>query len=97
MKMRIGLNWLIGNRRCWGVAICGMLLLPLVLGAGCKPVRFFERNACDILNCDTLFFLDDMFPLAGGPTGGGGTSGADGTTGAAGTADSEEEDGGHLH
>ena len=89
--MRIDSSRLTGKRTCWGAAICVMLLLYLVLGAGCKPVRFFERNACDILNCDTLFFLDDMFPLAGGP------SGAAGPTGAAGTSDSEEEDGGHLH
>lgn len=89
--MRIDSSRLTVKHTCWGGAICVMLLLHLVLGAGCKRVRFFERNACDILNCDTLFFLDDMFPLVGGPTG------ADGPTGAAGTSDSEEEEGGHLH
>ena len=56
---------------------------------GCKPGQFLQRNACELLNCNTLFFIDDMFPLATQPGGGGGGGGA--------AEPEEEEGGGHLH
>ena len=60
---------------------------------GCKPGQFLQRNACELLNCNTLFFIDDMFPLATQPSGGGGGGGASGDM------DMEEDDegGGHMH
>ena len=59
-----------------------------VMGCDFNPVNYFSRNACDFLNCDVLFFVDDLLPLSGGPVGTGGTA-AD--------AGGEDEDGGHAH
>ena len=70
-----------------------MLLAIFSSMLACKPGQFLQRNACELLNCDTLFFIDDMFPLAtqsGGGTGGAGSGGV--------AAEPEEEEGGgHLH
>ncbi len=54
----------------------GCLLLP-ALGMGCSfdPLKYFSRNACEAFNCDTLFFIEDLFPLSAAPladAGGGG-------------------------
>ena len=57
----------------------------------CKPGQFLQRNACELLNCNMLFFIDDMFPLAVQPGGGGGGGGG------AAEPSEEEEGGGHLH
>ncbi len=48
----------------------GCLLFP-ALGMGCSfnPLKFFSRNACEVFNCDTLFFIDDLFPLSAAPMG----------------------------
>ena len=70
-----------------------MLLAVLSFMVACKPGQFLQRNACELLNCGVLFFIDDLFPLAvqpGGGTGGGGGGGAS-------EPSEEEEDGGHLH
>ncbi len=63
------------------LAIC--LLFPALAG-GCSfdPLKYFSKNACDMLNCDVLFFLEDLFPLSARPAGGGGDAAA-GTGGAA--------------
>ncbi len=62
------------------------LLLP-ALGAGCSfdPLKYFSRNACEVLNCEELFFVTDLFPLSAEPTG---------TAGAASEA-AEEDEGAH--
>ncbi len=74
----------------------GSLMLIAVLSSmvACKPGQFLERNACELLNCDMLFFIDDIFPLATQSGGGGGGGG-----GASNDMDmeDEEEGGGHLH
>ncbi|MCH7685869.1 MAG: hypothetical protein IH899_04170 [Planctomycetes bacterium] len=67
-----------------------MLLAVLSSMVACKPGQFLQRNACELLNCDMLFFIDDMFPLAAQPGGGGGGGGAA-------EPSEEEEGGGHLH
>ena len=68
-----------------------LLAFPLLaLGCSFNPARLFARNACDLLNCDVLFFVDDMFPLSAAPIGGGSAA----PTGA---AEVEEEEGGHAH
>ena len=63
------------------------LLLP-ALGTGCSfdPLKYFSRNACDMLNCEVLFFVDDVFPLSAAPTAGGSQDAA-----------VEEDAGGHAH
>ena len=69
----------------------GLMSLAILSSmVACKPGQFLQRNACELLNCNMLFFIDDLFPLAaqpGGGTGGGGAS----------EASEEEEGGGHLH
>jgi len=70
-----------------------MSLAILSSMVACKPGQFLQRNACELLNCDMLFFIDDLFPLAV-PSGGGGGGGG----GAADVMEMEEEEGGgHLH
>lgn len=59
------------------------------MGCDFSPVNYFSRNACDFLNCDVLFFVDDILPLSGAPIA---TSG-----GAPAEADSADEGGGHAH
>ncbi len=51
----------------------GCLIVP-ALGTGCSfnPAKYFSRNACEVFNCDELFFIDDLFPLSAAPTAGGG-------------------------
>jgi len=55
------------------VALCA-----IVFAAGCSfsPLKFASRNACEFLNCDVLFFVDDLLPLSGGPEESGGDAAA---------------------
>ena len=77
-------------RRGLSTVLIGTLLLlyPLLAG-GCKPSQFLQKNACELLNCDYLFFIDDLFPLAAAPSGNGG--GGEAASGG------EEEEAGHMH
>ncbi len=55
------------------------LLVPALAG-GCtlKPAKYLSRNACEFLNCEELFFIEDLFPLSAQPTGdAGGMSGGE--------------------
>ena len=66
-----------------------LLAFPfLAMSCSFSPARFFARNACDIFNCDVLFFIDDLFPLSAGPMGGAGEPADEAE---------EEEGGGHSH
>ena len=65
-----------------------MLLAVLSSMMGCKPGQFLQRNACELLNCNVLFFIDDIFPLAVQSGGGGAPDAMD---------MEEEEGGGHMH
>ncbi len=69
-----------------------MLLVGLSSTVACKPGQFLQRNACELLNCDMLFFIDDLFPLAAQSSSGGGA----GSGGAAAEPD-EDDSGGHMH
>ncbi len=71
-----------------------MLLAVLSSTVACKPGQFLERNACELLNCDMLFFIDDLFPLAVQPGGGGGGGG---TADAMNMEEEEEEEEGDAH
>jgi hypothetical protein len=68
-------------------ALCLALLVSVVTITGCKPGGYLAKNMCNIFDCDTLFFIEDIFPLSARPAGatGSGSSG----TGAA--AEEEEE------
>ena len=80
--------WKVFSRTAAGLT----LLVFLSLAVACKPGQFLQRNACELLNCDVLFFVDDMFPLAAQSGGGGGGGGSDGMV-----MDEEEEDDAHMH
>ncbi len=60
-----------------------------LLGCDFNPVNYLSRNACDFVNCDVLFFVDDILPLSGGPIAVGG--------GVAAEASGDEEEEGHAH
>jgi hypothetical protein len=49
-----------------------MLLVSLAAVAGCNPLGYLSKNMCNIFDCDTLFFIEDIFPLSQRPTAGGG-------------------------
>ena len=70
----------------------GCLLFP-ALGMGCSfdPLKYFSRNACEALNCDTLFFIDDLFPLSAAPLGDAGAGGGMDMD------EAEDDGGGHAH
>ncbi len=57
------------------LALSAPFLPGMVSGVACfpeDPLKYFSRNACDFVNCDVLFFIEDMFPLSERPQGGGG-------------------------
>ncbi len=53
-------------------ALCLVAALTMVAGVGCNPASYLSKNMCDIFDCDTLFFIEDLFPLSQRPTAGGG-------------------------
>ncbi len=73
--------------------MCGAALAASLFVMACdfNPVNYMSRNACEVLNCDALFFIDDLLPLSAAPTGDAGTGGG---------MDMDEADddgGGHAH
>ena len=81
-------------RNVWMHGMLALIGVPLValLVAGCDPTNFVARNACAFLNCDTLPFVDEIFPLSAGPA-----VASDGGGGGAMVMPEEEEGGGHMH
>ena len=57
------------------------------------PLNYMSRNACEVFNCDELFFIEDMLPLSARPAG---NSGSGGETVMVMDED-EDEGGGHAH
>ncbi len=77
------------------IAMCVPLASFSVTGVACVPddvLKYFSRNACDFLNCDVLFWVEDIFPLSQRPMVGGASA-----SGGAAEASEEEEEGGHIH
>ena len=76
------------------IALLGILLLCPLVGSGCNPLGYFSKNACELLNCGKLFFLEDIFPLSTRPTTGAGTA----LTAGEGTSGDEvpDDDDGHA-
>ena len=58
-----------------------------------NPLNYMSRNACELFNCDELFFIEDLLPLSARPTGDAGAGG--GVVMDMGEA--EDEGGGHAH
>ena len=78
------------------VAMCAPLLHFTIFGLVCSPndaLKYFSQNACDFVNCDVLFFVEDMFPLSQRPTMSGGVA----SSGSIEVGAEEEEGGGHMH
>lgn len=75
-------------------AMCAPVLSFTLFGfLGCgsfDPVNYFSRNACDFLNCEVMFFVDDVLPLSAAPM-------ASMAMAEAGGSEGEEEEGGHMH
>ncbi len=69
-----------------------LLLSSTMFGfGGCGSsdlLKYFSRNACNFLNCDVLFWVEDIFPLSERPMMGGAAA-------SGGAAEEEEEMGGH--
>lgn len=79
------------TRRLMKTALCTALVVLPILGTACSfnPASYFAKNACDVLNCDDLFFIEDLFPLSKRPTSGGGGESA--------AVEEVDDDGGHGH
>lgn len=60
------------------IALLGILLLCPLVGSGCNPLSYFSKNACELLNCGKLFFVEDIFPLSTRPITGGETTSTSG-------------------
>jgi len=41
------------------------------LRQGVVLLKYASRNACEFVNCESLFFVEDLFPLSAGPEAGG--------------------------
>lgn len=52
--------------------LCLALFVSAAVTAGCNPASYLSKNMCNIFDCDTLFFIEDIFPLSQRPTAGGG-------------------------
>jgi hypothetical protein len=71
--------------------LCLALFVSVAVTAGCNPVSYLSKNMCNIFDCDTLFFIEDIFPLSARPAGAGGGGGGGASTGAGEGAAAEEE------
>lgn len=49
------------------VGVIAMSAVVFSFGCDFNLVNYLSRNACDFLNCDVLFFIEDVLPLSGGP------------------------------
>ena len=55
-----------------GVGLFALCATTLV--GGCDrfdPVAYMSQNICEVLNCDVLFFIEDVLGVSGGADGGG--------------------------
>ncbi len=75
---------------------CVAVLCAVVVAAGCSfdPLNYMSRNACEVFNCDELFFIEDILPLSARPRGD--VAVGDGNV-AGPVADDDDDGGGHAH
>ena len=74
-----------------GVGLFALCATTLV--GGCDrfdPVAYMAQNICEVLNCDVLFFVEDVLGVSGGAEGGGAMPMPS-------EADSGNDGGGHAH
>lgn len=74
---------------------CMATFCAVLFAAGCSfdPLNYMSRNACEFVNCDKLFFIEDMFPLSARPEGEAGSGGGMVMD----MGEAEDEGGGHAH
>ena len=74
---------------------CMALFCGAFFATGCSldPLNYLSRNACELLNCDELFFIEDLLPLSARPSGDAGSGGAMVME----MSEAEDEGGGHAH
>ena len=75
--------------------VCMAVIGATFFATGCSldPMNYFSRNACELFNCDELFFIEDLLPLSARSTGGTGS----GVGMVMDMAEAEDEGGGHAH
>lgn len=76
--------------RAYVAALCVTLFST---GCDFDPISFLSRNACEFVNCDQLFFIEDLLPLSARPEGQAGSGGGMVMD----MAEAEDEGGGHAH
>ena len=79
--------------RTAGTGIAALCVTMLAAGCDFSPVNYMSRTACDFLNCNVLFFIEDMLPLSARPTGDVGSGGGMVMD----MGEAEDEGGGHAH
>lgn len=53
------------------VSVVAMSAIVFSFGCEFNLVNYLGRNACEFLNCDVMFFIEDVLPLSGGAEAGG--------------------------
>ncbi len=80
-------------KRTIGACMVGFCAVFVATGCSFHLLNYMSRNACEFLNCDELFFIEDMLPLSTRPTGDGGSTGGMVMD----VGEAEDEGGGHAH
>ena len=77
------------------IGACMAVFCAVFVATGCSfdPLNYMSRNACEFLNCDELFFVEDMLPLSARQTGDAGAGGGMVMD----MGEEEDEGGGHAH
>ncbi|MCH7994479.1 MAG: hypothetical protein IIB57_08540 [Planctomycetes bacterium] len=77
------------------IGACMAVFGAAFFATGCSfdPMNYLSRNACEFVNCDELFFIEDMLPLSARASEGAATGGAMVMD----MAEEEDEGGGHAH
>lgn len=71
------------------MAVCGFAFFAT--GCSFEATKYLSRNACEFVNCDELFFIEDLLPLSARASEGAVAGGA------MDMAEEEDEGGGHAH
>ncbi len=81
------------NLRTAGACVAALCAVLFSTGCDLDPIHFLSRNACEFVNCDELFFIEDLLPLSARPDG----EAASGSGMVMDTAEPGDEGGGHAH
>ena len=74
---------------------CMAAFCAALFATGCSfdPLNYMSRNACEFVNCDGLFFIEDMLQLSARPEGEAGSGGGMVMD----MGEDEDEGAGHAH